>query len=498
MNNSKKLGAFSKISKSPPGWETWIEHRIDEGMDEEIAYATAWDRYNKGMKPRKSMMEKEAKSPPGWEEWCEEQKKKGDYPDSEIFGTAWKQYNKGYKPSKKESKIVKRKDGYHVISEEGKNLGGGYKTREEAEKRLKQVEYFKHKKGAKETIQDKSEDFADENGLYYEGSAGSFQEFIEDDKKVLEPNKEINKWWKESKFAKILAIKNEIIDTFDISTDNIKKTSKRFIWKFDKHQPQWKFDKITGKMILDEEQLEKVGGYKWRPNKQQREEFKRRMQDPEERQAYENRQKQKRQYENWKDKDFIPTENQYELCKNLRRLKLTPEQEDAIMMVESAYINNEKVNHRYIHIVNQLGRDNGWDGFTFTKQSNKSPDTLRKLINYRDFILSDIERKMKLYEEDVINNESEYWEAVDLIDNELKRINEELESYNVEPKHSKYSIKKIALTEESKKQYQELSKKLNELTQQYADSGDSEISKEIDKLKQQMDDLYENKLDKSN
>lgn len=43
------------------------------------------------------------------------------------------------------SKIVKRKDGYHVISEKtGKNLGGPYKTKKEALKRLKQVEYFKN------------------------------------------------------------------------------------------------------------------------------------------------------------------------------------------------------------------------------------------------------------------------------------------------------------------------------------------------------------------
>jgi len=43
--------------------------------------------------------------------------------------------------------IVKRKDGYHVISEKArKNLGGPYKTRGEAVKRLQQVEYFKHKK----------------------------------------------------------------------------------------------------------------------------------------------------------------------------------------------------------------------------------------------------------------------------------------------------------------------------------------------------------------
>jgi hypothetical protein len=46
--------------------------------------------------------------------------------------------------------IVKKKDGYHVISEKtGKNLGGPYKTKKEAEKRLRQVEFFKHKGEAK-------------------------------------------------------------------------------------------------------------------------------------------------------------------------------------------------------------------------------------------------------------------------------------------------------------------------------------------------------------
>lgn len=48
--------------------------------------------------------------------------------------------------------IVKRKDGYHVMSEskgkngKRKNLGGPYKTRAGAVKRLGQVEYFKHHK----------------------------------------------------------------------------------------------------------------------------------------------------------------------------------------------------------------------------------------------------------------------------------------------------------------------------------------------------------------
>ena len=43
--------------------------------------------------------------------------------------------------------IRKVKDGYKVLSEKGKNLGGPYKTKAAAEKRLRQVEFFKHHKG---------------------------------------------------------------------------------------------------------------------------------------------------------------------------------------------------------------------------------------------------------------------------------------------------------------------------------------------------------------
>ncbi len=44
--------------------------------------------------------------------------------------------------------IVKRQKGYFVISEKTRrNLGGPYKSREEALKRLRQVEFFKHHKG---------------------------------------------------------------------------------------------------------------------------------------------------------------------------------------------------------------------------------------------------------------------------------------------------------------------------------------------------------------
>jgi len=42
--------------------------------------------------------------------------------------------------------IRKVTGGFQVLSEKGKNLGGPYATRAEAEKRLAQVEMFKHMK----------------------------------------------------------------------------------------------------------------------------------------------------------------------------------------------------------------------------------------------------------------------------------------------------------------------------------------------------------------
>jgi hypothetical protein len=41
--------------------------------------------------------------------------------------------------------IKKVQGGYKVLSEKGKNLGGPYQTKKEAEKRLREVEYFEHK-----------------------------------------------------------------------------------------------------------------------------------------------------------------------------------------------------------------------------------------------------------------------------------------------------------------------------------------------------------------
>lgn len=42
--------------------------------------------------------------------------------------------------------IKKIKGGYQVVAESGRNMGT-YRTKEEAKKRLRQIEYFKHIKG---------------------------------------------------------------------------------------------------------------------------------------------------------------------------------------------------------------------------------------------------------------------------------------------------------------------------------------------------------------
>lgn len=41
--------------------------------------------------------------------------------------------------------IKKVKGGYQVLSSLGRNMGGPYKTLDEAKKRLRQVEFFKHR-----------------------------------------------------------------------------------------------------------------------------------------------------------------------------------------------------------------------------------------------------------------------------------------------------------------------------------------------------------------
>jgi hypothetical protein len=89
----------------------------------------------------------------------EEEKKLPDRkadPEKKNFQAVTIEEIKPYKGLKKDfaeaqsliefGKIVKRKDGWYVLSEKtGKNLGGPYRTYKEALKRLRQVEYFKSK-----------------------------------------------------------------------------------------------------------------------------------------------------------------------------------------------------------------------------------------------------------------------------------------------------------------------------------------------------------------
>jgi hypothetical protein len=66
---------------------------------------------------------------------------------NKLYGPQSCLYVISQKNSREVIMIKKAEGGYKVLSEKGKNLGGPYKTKKEAEKRLRQVEYFKHKKG---------------------------------------------------------------------------------------------------------------------------------------------------------------------------------------------------------------------------------------------------------------------------------------------------------------------------------------------------------------
>lgn len=59
----------------------------------------------------------------------------------------WREISEGLDSRAEDNMIRKTKEGYKVLSEKGKNLGGPYKSKAEAAKRLRQVEYFKHNKG---------------------------------------------------------------------------------------------------------------------------------------------------------------------------------------------------------------------------------------------------------------------------------------------------------------------------------------------------------------
>ena len=69
--------------------------------------------------------------------------------DSALYRTPWIDFLRASpKIGLREANMIKKvKAGYKVTSEKGKNLGGPYKSKAAAQKRLRQVEYFKHRKG---------------------------------------------------------------------------------------------------------------------------------------------------------------------------------------------------------------------------------------------------------------------------------------------------------------------------------------------------------------
>ena len=97
--------------------------------------------------------------------------------------------------------------------------------------------------------------------------------------------------------------------------------------------------------------------YRWKPNASQRREFAIKMQDPEEKAAYEERKRFKNSYDGFKNKEFIPTKEQYENAfKMLNNINLTDNQKDACNQVIYGYDCQEKIHHDYIHIINEFRR----------------------------------------------------------------------------------------------------------------------------------------------
>ena len=105
--------------------------------------------------------------------------------------------------------------------------------------------------------------------------------------------------------------------------------------------------------------------YHWKPSKQQKKEFKRNMQDEDFANAYyerkEARKEKKRSKSNF-DYDsaggeYVPTELQNDFAMSCDRIDLSDEQEFALEQVLYGYSCKEKINHDYIHIVNEMIRN---------------------------------------------------------------------------------------------------------------------------------------------
>ena len=104
--------------------------------------------------------------------------------------------------------------------------------------------------------------------------------------------------------------------------------------------------------------------YRWKPSASQKKAFAERIKDPEQKKEYEERKEAKAQKRRESSKfyypsaggNYIPTKYQYETALKMKQTNLTDEEKNSSDQVLYGYINNEKISHDHIHIVNEWER----------------------------------------------------------------------------------------------------------------------------------------------
>ena len=117
------------------------------------------------------------------------------------------------------------------------------------------------------------------------------------------------------------------------------------------------------KIIITENQYKNLIGeaYKWKPSVSQRKAFAQKMQDPDEQLAYIKRKEEKLEKKRSTSKydyktaggEYVPTKVQYDFVINNMEQFVSRDEKDAANMVIYGYVNNEKIHHDNIHIVNE-------------------------------------------------------------------------------------------------------------------------------------------------
>ena len=116
--------------------------------------------------------------------------------------------------------------------------------------------------------------------------------------------------------------------------------------------------KLVRRIIEEESQNE---AYKWKPSASQGREFAQKMQDPEEKAAYEKRKEDIATKKRAGSKfdyysaggSYVPTQFQYNFVMNHMDLFNTTEEQDVANQIMYGYTNNEKIHHDFIHVVNE-------------------------------------------------------------------------------------------------------------------------------------------------